>query len=222
MTRIVHVDFFIGQGSNSATVPGMQQQQQMINARALTASHVNNKQLQDNQHLLQQQFPRGLPFQQQQQWSGEASLEHLLNQLSSLPREQFVAIFRNLLETCNNGHQHQLAAGAIGGGIKARFTSPPPGPPPAPPPPPSQMNPKVPPPNICTNSGPTGGDAFDLPMLPPPEYLRNMPPPNALPMPLPFQHDVDVFGGGDTLPPPPFTMHQVSWNHIHGLVRLVQ
>jgi Meiosis-specific coiled-coil domain-containing protein MEIOC len=45
----------------------------------------------------------------------------------------------------------------------------------------SQLNTKIPPPVLGA-----GNAEFDLPLLPPPDYLRNMPPPAVVPMGLPI------------------------------------
>ncbi len=243
-------------GSANGVVSSAAVQQQMINARPITA-HKQQQQLQQQSqaaHQQQQQQQqlinsanRGHFGQQQQQWAaamaaaaaaassgGSNGLQHLhhqqqsnqglngtsshgsdleilLQQLGNLPREQFVSIFRNLLEQTSLDHpalhQPNGGGGANGGdsawrsnGCKNNFTSPPPNhiqqqqhpskklPP----------NTKVPPPGLHQGGrGQPGGGSngdFDLPMLPPPEYLRNMPPPSTLPLPLPFPQDM---AGGD-------------------------
>ena len=50
-------------------------------------------------------------------------------------------------------------------------------------------------------------DPFDLPMLPPPEYLRNCPPPNTRPMAMALSSE-DMMKGADSFMPP-FPIHQM-------------
>ncbi|XP_059098374.1 uncharacterized protein LOC131892586, partial [Tigriopus californicus] len=223
------------------------------------------------------------------QVNGESSppLEHLLGQLSSLPKEQFLAIFKNLLDNYNNDAPtppalvtndppiNPMANGnpvfeSLSGGMRhafrpeARnvkttlFNSPPPttshglnntpqanlnhanknkstnynnnnnNPMPILP-----INTKVPPPNMQhpppvppTSNGSSHllhphhlqpphhrhlpvDSAPDLPLLPPVEYFRNMPPPTAAPLNLPFASEMDGFsdppmGGLGTKSLPPF------------------
>lgn len=54
-----------------------------------------------------------------------------------------------------------------------------------------QINTKLPPP-IHASSNNNAAD-FDLAMIPPPEYLRNMPPPSAMPMGMPLLQELDLF-----------------------------
>ena len=66
------------------------------------------------------------------------------------------------------------------------------------------INTKVPPPMPISHNN----DPFDLSSLPPPEYLRSMPPPTTVPMGLPVLPEMDFYDGQvrrDLLfhPPPP-------------------
>ena len=135
------------------------------------------------------------------------SLEHLINQLGNLPREQFIAIFRNFLDGHGNG---ELPNDRGSNGVIPQPNGLPPPPPPIPPPShlannqhlppnansnnnanntenwrpngtvshgnskklfaaPPPINTKIPPPNLVT----------EVPCVPPPEFLRHMPPPNS-------------------------------------------
>ena len=121
-----------------------------------------------------------------------AAMENLVRQLGSLSREQFFAIFTQLLD----GHHGDAAVphslphwqppnhlSGSKGGI------------PVPPPPPAHQMPhginlKIPPPNIFSlrmppPPPPPMPPPPPLPHLPPPEVVRNMPPPPT-PLPAPF------------------------------------
>jgi len=58
------------------------------------------------------------------------------------------------------------------------------------------INTKVPPPPITASPV----DTFDISLLPPPEYLRKIPPPTAVPMGLPVLPEMELYDGK---PPPP-------------------
>ena len=142
-----------------------------------------------------------------------AAMENLVRQLGSLSREQFFAIFRQLLDGYNDqavnpippqvpsqGLQQQQQDNLWGGQSGSKMGIPLP-----PPPPPGVvtrgMNMKVPPPSLypLRMSLPppvTGG--VDLSYIPPPEIMRNMPPPQTTtPLPVPFPP-----------PPPPGIDHR--------------
>jgi len=129
-----------------------------------------------------------------------AAMENLVRQLGSLSREQFYAIFTQLLDGYNDqAHTvpHHLPQGQRGhngqngqNGSKMGMI-------PMPPPPPPQMMPhgvnlKIPPPNLFSLRmppppipPPPPPPAAGLPhLLPPPEVVHNMPPPPTGPAPL--------------------------------------
>lgn len=232
--------------------------------------------------------------------SASPPLEHLLGQLSSLPKEQFLAIFKNLLDNYNhdlpvqtspvtthdppvnpvNVNGNQIREGLSGGmrhafrpearNVKTVFNRPPP---------PTTaiqvmntnnlnqankkngnhmnqinnnnaipilpINTKVPPPNMQLPPPvpPTSNGSshllhhsnppilhhhhhhrhlsmdpanLDLPLLPPVEYFRNMPPPTAAPLSLPFASEMEgSFGEGTSQGMPPFMPPPHPPHHHH-------
>jgi len=136
---------------------------------------------------------------QQQQETNNDSLERILNQLVTLPRDQFVSIFKNIFESCANSDQQQQDQPAVN--VNWSVNKPPPMPP--------TPNTKIPPPGMHflphRQQQPTkmqpmvsaNNSHADLPMLPPPEYLRNMPPPNTMPLPLPFRATHETLFNGE-------------------------
>ena len=145
-----------------------------------------------------------------------AAMENLVRQLGSLSREQFFAIFKQLLDGYNDQavnpippqvppqglqpQQDHLWGGQSGTKMGI----------PLPPPPPPRMmirgpNMKVPPPSLYPlrmSLPPPAAGGVDLSHIPPPEIVRNMPPPlTSTPLPaVPF-------------PPPPPGMDHRALGH---------